>query len=67
MKAVKIIFIVLEICCLVGVIKLAFSDVSEDMEFFRAVFISLFSLLAVALQKEQQSIEWEDDEDVQSI
>ena len=67
MKAVKIIFIVLEICCLVGVIKLAFSDVSEDMEFFRAVYISLFSLLAVALQKEQQSIEWEDDEDVQSV
>lgn len=67
MKAVKIIFIVLEICCLVGVIKLAFSDVSEDMEFFKAVYISLFSLLAVALQKEQQSIEWEDDEDVQSV
>ena len=67
MKAVKIIFIILEICCLVGVIKLAFSDVSEDMEFFRAVYISLFSLLAVALQKEQQSIEWEDDEDVQSV
>lgn len=67
MKAVKIIFIVLEICCLVGVIKLAFSDVSEDMEFFRAVYISLFSLLAVALRREQQSIEWEDDEDVQSV
>lgn len=67
MKAVKIIFIVLEICCLVGVIKLAFSDVSEDMEFFKAVYISLFSLLAVALQREQQSIEWEDDEDVQSV
>jgi hypothetical protein len=35
--------------------------------FFHAMYISLFTLLAVTCQKEQQAIEWEEKEDVRSI
>lgn len=61
MKSVKVILIAAEIASLYGVIFLAFTTIgAEEEEFFRAIFISLFAVLAVTLQKEQQEIKWED-------
>lgn len=64
MKSVKIIFIVVEIAAIVCVLSLAFSTSAESYmgHWFRAAFISLFSLLAVTMQREQQAIEWDEDE-----
>ena len=63
MKEVKVILITVEVAVLICVICLAFSKVTEDAEFFKSVYISLLSLLAVAMQKEQQTIEWDKDEE----
>ena len=62
MKEIKVIFIAVEIAALIGVIMLAFtSNLSEEGEFFRSVYIVLCALLAVAMQKEQQSYDWEEE------
>lgn len=63
MKAIKIIFIVIEVCCLISVIWIAFSFCN----WVAAIYISLFSVLAVAMQKEHQLINWEEEDDIQSI
>ena len=63
MKSIKIIFITIEICCLIGVIWIAFSFCNP----IAAIYISLFSVLAVAMQKEHQLIDWEDEDDIQSV
>lgn len=64
MKEIKVIFIALEIGALIGVCMLAFtSNLSEEGEFFRSVYIVLCSLLAVVMQREQQCIDWEEDND----
>ena len=63
MKTIKIIFITIEICCLIGVIWIAFSFCNP----IAAIYISLFSVLAVAMQKEHQLIDWEDEDDIQSV
>lgn len=63
MKNVRVIFISLEIACVLSVIFLAFSKVSEDMEFFKALYISAISLLAIVFEREQQDCYWLDDED----
>lgn len=64
MKEIKVIFIAVEIAALIGVCMLAFtSNLSEEGEFFRSVYIVLCSLLAVAMQREQQAIDWEEDND----
>lgn len=56
------IFIAVEIAALIGIAMLAFSsNLSEEGEFFRSIYIVLCSLLAVTMQKEQQAIDWEDD------
>lgn len=63
MKSVRIIFIALEVACVLSVIFLAFSKVNEDMEFFKSLYIVGLSLLAIMFQREQQDIYWMDDED----
>jgi hypothetical protein len=64
MKTIKIIFIVIEVCCLISVIWIAFSFCNP----IAAIYISLFSVLAVAMQKEHQLIDWEKKEnDIQSV
>jgi hypothetical protein len=55
---------VIEICCLISVIWIAFSFCNP----IAAIYISLFSVLAVAMQKEHQLIDWEEKEnDIQSV
>ena len=61
MKEIKVIFIAVEIAALIGIAMLAFSsNLSEEGEFFRSIYIVLCSLLAVTMQKEQQAIDWKD-------
>ena len=61
MKAVKVIFISVEIACIIAVIILSFTSVSEDVETIKAIYTSLFCLLSVVMQREQQSIDWNED------
>ena len=64
MKEIKVIFCAVEIAALIGVCMLAFtSNLSEEGEFFRSIYIVLCSLLAVVMQREQQNIDWEEDND----
>jgi hypothetical protein len=63
MKLVKITFIAVEIACLIGVIVLSFVEMTtDDGQFFKAAYTSLFALLAVIMQREQQNIEWNDED-----
>ena len=42
---------------------LSFSGVlSEDGEFFKSIYTVLFALFAVVMQKEQQNIDWYEEE-----
>ena len=59
MKNIKIIFIAMEIACLISVVILSFTNVDADAEFFKDAYISLCAILAVVIQKEQQQIDWE--------
>lgn len=61
MKAIKIIFISVEIACIIAVIILSFTNVDEDTEIIKAIYTSLFCLLSVVMQREQQSIDWDED------
>lgn len=61
MKAIKVIFISVEIACIIAVIILSFTSVSEDVETIKAIYTSLFCLLSVVMQREQQSIDWNED------
>lgn len=61
MKAIKIIFISVEIACIIAVIILSFTSVDEDTEIIKAIYTSLFCLLSVVMQREQQSIDWDED------
>ena len=61
MKAIKIIFISVEIACIIAVIILSFTSVDEDTETIKAIYTSLFCLLSVVMQREQQSIDWNED------
>jgi len=65
MKAIKVIFISLELAALAAVLMLAFSTSAESTmgHYFRAAYISLFALFAVTMQREQQAIEWDGDDD----
>ena len=63
MKGIKIIFIAVELAALIGVAMLAFSGtLSEEGEFFKSIYTVLCALLAVCMQKEQQSIDWYEEE-----
>ena len=61
MKAIKIIFISVEIACIIAVIILSFTSVDEDTEIIKAIYTSLFCLLSVVMQREQQSIDWDEE------
>lgn len=61
MKAIKIIFISVEIACIIAVIILSFTNVDEDTEIIKAIYTSLFCLLSVVMQREQQSIDWDEE------
>lgn len=61
MKAIKIIFISVEIACIIAVIILSFTSVSEDTEIIKAIYTSLFCILSVVMQREQQSIDWDEE------
>jgi hypothetical protein len=65
MKLVKIILIVVEVTALVAVALLAFNYNELEVDtLIKGLYIVLFSLLAVVMQKEQQSIDWyEEDEE----
>ena len=64
MKLVKIILIVIEVTALVAVALLAFNyDELEVEALIKGLYIVLFSLLAVAMQKEQQNIDWDEEEE----
>lgn len=61
MKAIKILFISVEIACIIAVIILSFTSVDEDTEIIKAIYTSLFCLLSVVMQREQQSIDWNEE------
>lgn len=61
MKAIKIIFISVEIACIIAVIILSFTSVDEDTEIIKAIYTSLFCMLSVVMQREQQSIDWNEE------
>lgn len=61
MKAIKILFISVEIACIIAVIILSFTSVDEDTEIIKAIYTSLFCLLSVVMQREQQSIDWDEE------
>lgn len=64
MKLVKIILIVVEITALVAVALLAFNYNELEVDaLIKGLYIVLFSLLAVVMQKEQQSIDWYEEEE----
>ena len=57
-QQVKIIFIVCEVCALLGVVLFVF--LSDMGEYLNQIIVVLFAVYAVAMQREQQAIEWED-------
>ena len=61
MKAIKILFISVEIACIIAVIILSFTSVDEDAEMFKAIYTSLFCILSVVMQREQRSIDWNEE------
>lgn len=64
MKSVKVIMIAAEVAAIFGVLFLSFSHAERNIgHFFNAAYISLFCLLAVVLQCEQQKIEWQEKDD----
>jgi len=63
MRGIKIIFIALEIGALIGIFMLSFSGtLSEEGEFYKSIYTVLCALLAVAMQREQQNIDWYEEE-----
>lgn len=64
MNNVKIIFIAVEIAAILGLMFILCNlYISERLEFVEAVLILLLALNAVVFQREQQSIEWDEDSD----
>ena len=59
MKQVKVIFMAAEACAMYCAGFLAF----HYCEWYVATFITLLVMLAVVFQKEQQSIDWNEDEE----
>lgn len=58
MKSIKIILISAEIATLIGIVCLAFTETTHVENWIKATYISMFALLAVGLQREQQAIKW---------
>ena len=68
MKDVKIIFIVLELAMIMGVVMCTFATdwqqaVEQGAAWMYQLLIVLCALNAVVFQREQQAIEWDDDEE----
>lgn len=64
MNNVKIILIAVEIAAILGLMFILCNlYISERLEFVEAVLILLLALNAVVFQREQQSIEWDEDSD----
>lgn len=64
MNNVKIIFIAVEVAAILGLVFILCNlYISERLEFVEAVLILLLALNAVVFQREQQSIEWDEDSD----
>lgn len=64
MKSVKVILIAVEIASLLSIISLAFCDIQGDEQnFFKSLYISVLSVFTVVIQREQQAIEWNEEED----
>ena len=63
MKSVKIIFIACELVAILGTVALAYAS----CDFTVASLISVLTVWAIACQKEQQEIELDDEEYVESI
>lgn len=64
MKLVKIILIVVEVTALVAVALLAFNYNELEVDaLIKGLYIVLFSILAVVMQKEQQDIDWYEEEE----
>jgi hypothetical protein len=64
MKQLKVILISVEIATLICIISLAFTEVSEEAAFFKSMFLSILPVFAVVMQKEQQSIEWDEEDEI---
>jgi hypothetical protein len=67
MKQVKVIFIVLEMCAIIGVGLLSFSTdwefaIRTGNDFPVRLLIVLCAAAAIVCQREQQDIEWNEDE-----
>ena len=61
MKQVKVIFIACELCAIIGVIMFAvFADLSDWMMRTMQVLMCLY---AVVMQREQQSIKWNEEQE----
>lgn len=61
MKQVKVIFIACELCAIIGVIMFAlFADLNDGL--MRTMMV-LMCLYAVVMQREQQSIEWDEEQE----
>ena len=64
MKEVKVIFIAVEIAALISVVSLAFCDIQdEEMKLFKSLYITVCAILAVTMQKEQQDIDWDEEQE----
>lgn len=61
MRQIKVLFITLEIACIICVVFLEFTEVSEDGEFFKSMYISLMAICAIVFEREQSLIEWEEE------
>jgi hypothetical protein len=67
MKQVKIIFIALELCAIIGVVMLTFSTdwefaIRTGNDFHVRLLIVLCAAAAIVCQREQQYIEWDERE-----
>lgn len=67
MKQVKIIFIALELCAIIGVGLLTFNTdwefaIRTGNDFPVRLLIVLCSVAAIVCQREQQAIEWDENE-----
>ena len=64
MKALKIILITVEVFTLISIACLAFAEVTtEEGQFFKSMFLAVLPLFAITVQREQQDIDWDEDEE----
>ena len=61
---IKLMFIAMEISALFGVILLTWKgDFTSEDAWVTKIFITLLALFAVTMQKEQQNIDWSEEEE----